>query len=338
MGHKIYPLQGGEEEGGCGRPFLVEKQSHRKERKTMHDIIIVGAGTAGLSAAIYGLRAGKSVLVLEQASYGGQIINTPEIENYPAIQKISGFEFATNLYNQAKNLGAEFAFEKVEGIEDKGQFKEVKTKDKSYEGKTVILATGAKNRSLGVEKEEELVGKGISYCATCDGMFYRGKVVAVNGGGNTAVEDATFLSDYVQKVYVIHRRDEFRADKAEVDRLVAKPNVELVLNSTVKRLESDASGLTGVVVANKDGEERTLKVDGLFVAIGQAPDNQAFSDLVELDGKGYISAGESTLTKTPGIFTAGDCRTKAIRQLATAASDGAVAGLAAVSYINEKGL
>ena len=304
----------------------------------MHDIIIVGAGTAGLSAAIYGLRAGKSVLVLEQASYGGQIINTPEIENYPAIQKISGFEFATNLYNQAKNLGAEFAFEKVEGIEDKGQFKEVKTKDKSYEGKTVILATGAKNRSLGVEKEEELVGKGISYCATCDGMFYRGKVVAVNGGGNTAVEDATFLSDYVQKVYVIHRRDEFRADKAEVDRLVAKPNVELVLNSTVKRLESDASGLTGVVVANKDGEERTLKVDGLFVAIGQAPDNQAFSDLVELDGKGYISAGESTLTKTPGIFTAGDCRPKAIRQLSTAASDGAVAGLAAVSYINEKGL
>lgn len=304
----------------------------------MHDIIIVGAGTAGLSAAIYGLRAGKSVLVLEQASYGGQIINTPEIENYPAIQKISGFEFATNLYNQAKNLGAEFAFEKVEGIEDKGQFKEVKTKDKSYEGKAVILATGAKNRSLGVEKEEELVGKGISYCATCDGMFYRGKVVAVNGGGNTAVEDATFLSDYVEKVYVIHRRDEFRADKAEVDRLTAKPNVELVLNSTVKTLESDASGLTGVVVANKDGEERTLKVDGLFVAIGQAPDNQAFSDLVELDGKGYISAGESTLTKTPGIFTAGDCRTKAIRQLATAASDGAVAGLAAVSYINEKGL
>ena len=338
MGHKIYPSQGGEEEGDCGRPFLVEKQSHRKERKTMHDIIIVGAGTAGLSAAIYGLRAGKSVLVFEQFSYGGQIFNTPEIENYPAIQKISGFEFATNLYNQAKNLGAEFAFEKVEGIEDKGQFKEVKTKDKSYEGKTVILATGAKNRSLGVEKEEELVGKGISYCATCDGMFYRGKVVAVNGGGNTAVEDATFLSDYVEKVYVIHRRDEFRADKAEVDRLVAKPNVELVLNSTVKRLESDASGLTGVVVANKDGEERTLKVDGLFVAIGQAPDNQAFSDLVELDGKGYISAGESTLTKTPGIFTAGDCRTKAIRQLATAASDGAVAGLAAVSYINEKGL
>ena len=304
----------------------------------MHDIIIVGAGTAGLSAAIYGLRAGKSVLVLEQASYGGQIINTPEIENYPAIQKISGFEFATNLYNQAKNLGAEFAFEKVEGIEDKGQFKEVKTKDKSYEGKTVILATGAKNRSLGVEKEEELVGKGVSYCATCDGMFYRGKVVAVNGGGNTAVEDATFLSDYVEKVYVIHRRDEFRADKAEVDRLVSKPNVELVLNSTVKTLESDASGLTGLVVVNKNGEERSLKVDGLFVAIGQAPDNQAFSDLVELDGKGYISAGESTLTKTPGIFTAGDCRTKAIRQLATAASDGAVAGLAAVSYINEKGL
>ena len=304
----------------------------------MYDIVVVGAGTAGLSAAIYGVRAGKSVLVLEGASYGGQIINTPEIENYPAIKKTSGFEFATDLFNQAKDLGAEVKYEKVVGISLEGNIKKVKTEKEIYDAKSVILATGAKNRPLGLPNEKKLVGSGISYCATCDGMFYRGKVVAVNGGGNTAVEDATFLSDYVQKVYVIHRRDEFRADKAEVDRLVAKPNVELVLNSTVKRLESDASGLTGVVVANKDGEERTLKVDGLFVAIGQAPDNQAFSELVELDGKGYISAGESTLTKTPGIFTAGDCRTKAIRQLATAASDGAVAGLAAVSYINEKGL
>lgn len=300
----------------------------------MFDLIIVGAGTAGLSAAIYGVRAGKSVLVLEGAAYGGQIINTPEIENYPGIKKISGFEFATNLYNQAKELGAEIRFEKVLSVQEKNGHKIVVTKDKEYEAKAVILATGAKNRNLGIEKEQELVGKGVSYCATCDGMFYRGKVVAVNGGGNTAVEDATFLSEYVEKVYVIHRRDSFRADKAEVDRLVARKNVELVLNSTIKALESDASGLTGILVVDKDGKERQIQVDGLFVAIGQAPDNEAFRNEVDLDGKGYISAGEDCSTKTAGIFTAGDCRTKAVRQLATAASDGAVAALAAVNYIN----
>lgn len=300
----------------------------------MFDLIIVGAGTAGLSAAIYGVRAGKSVLVLEGAAYGGQIINTPEIENYPGIKKISGFEFATNLYNQAKDLGAEIRFEKVLSVQEKNGHKIVVTKDKEYEAKAVILATGAKNRNLGIEKEQELVGKGVSYCATCDGMFYRGKVVAVNGGGNTAVEDATFLSEYVEKVYVIHRRDSFRADKAEVDRLVARKNVELVLNSTIKALESDASGLTGILVVDKDGKERRIQVDGLFVAIGQAPDNEAFRNEVDLDSKGYISAGEDCSTKTEGIFTAGDCRTKAVRQLATAASDGAVAALAAVNYIN----
>ena len=300
----------------------------------MFDLIIVGAGTAGLSAAIYGVRAGKSVLVLEGAAYGGQIINTPEIENYPGIKKISGFEFATNLYNQAKELGAEIRFEKVLSVQEKNGRKIVVTKDKEYEAKAVILATGAKNRNLGIEKEQELVGKGVSYCATCDGMFYRGKLVAVNGGGNTAVEDATFLSEYVEKVYVIHRRDSFRADKAEVDRLVAKKNVELVLNSTIKALESDASGLTGILVVDKDGKERQIQVDGLFVAIGQAPDNEAFRNEVDLDSKVYISAGEDCSTKTAGIFTAGDCRTKAVRQLATAASDGAVAALAAVNYIN----
>ena len=300
----------------------------------MFDLIIVGAGTAGLSAAIYGVRAGKSVLVLEGAAYGGQIINTPEIENYPGIKKISGFEFATNLYNQAKELGAEIRFEKVLSVQEKNGHKVVVTKDKECEAKAVILATGAKNRNLGIEKEQELVGKGVSYCATCDGMFYRGKLVAVNGGGNTAVEDATFLSEYVEKVYVIHRRDSFRADKAEVDRLVAKKNVELVLNSTIKALESNASGLTGILVVDKDGKERRIQVDGLFVAIGQAPDNEAFRNEVDLDSKGYISAGEDCSTKTAGIFTAGDCRTKAVRQLATAASDGAVAALAAVNYIN----
>ena len=301
----------------------------------MFDLVIIGAGTAGLSAAIYGLRAGKSVLVLEASTYGGQIINTPEIENYPAIQKISGFEFATNLYKQAKDLGADIRIEKAVAIKEDGKYKVVETKNNVYQAKTVIIATGAKNRTLGIDKEEELVGKGVSYCATCDGMFYRGKVVAVNGGGNTAVEDAAFLSGYVEKVYVIHRREEFRADKAEVDRLIAKPNVELVLNSTIKELKSDESGLTGIVVVNKDGEDREIQLDGLFVAIGQVPDNGAFAGLVDLDSKGYVSAGENTLTRTAGIFTAGDCRTKEVRQLTTAASDGAVAALAAVNYIHE---
>ena len=304
----------------------------------MYDIVVVGAGTAGLSAAIYGVRAGKSVLVLEGASYGGQIINTPEIENYPAIKKTSGFEFATDLFNQAKDLGAEVKYEKVTGISLEGNIKKVKTDKGDYDAKSVILATGAKNRPLGLPNEKKLVGSGVSYCATCDGMFYRGKVVAVNGGGNTAVEDATFLSAYVEKVYVVHRRDAFRADKAEVDRLTSKPNVELVLNSTIKALESDDTGLTGIVVVNKDGVEREIKLDGLFVAIGQAPDNAAFQDIVKLDGKGYIEAGEDSLTETEGVFTAGDCRTKAVRQLATAASDGAVAALAAVNYMNSHNL
>lgn len=304
----------------------------------MYDLVIIGAGTAGLSAAIYGLRAGKSVLLLEASTYGGQIINTPEIENYPAIQKISGYAFATNLYNQAKGLGAEIRIEKALSVETEGQFKRVKTKDNAYQAKAVILATGAKNRVLGLEKEEALVGRGVSYCATCDGMFYRGKVVAVNGGGNTAVEDATFLSEYVKKVYLIHRREEFRADKAEVDRLKQKSNVEFVLHSTIKALESDDSGLCGILLTDKEGNEREIKVDGLFVAIGQAPDNAAFANIVDLDSKGYVEAGEDTLTRTEGIFTAGDCRTKTVRQLTTAASDGAVAALAAVNYIHEKKL
>ena len=301
----------------------------------MYDIIIVGAGTAGLSAAIYGVRAGKSVLVLEAASYGGQIVNTPDIENYPGIAHISGFDFATGLYNQAKDLGAEIRFEKVIGIEAEGAGKRVETGSGSYEARAVILATGAKNRPLGLPNEQELVGSGVSYCATCDGMFFRNRTVAVNGGGNTALEDAQFLANYCEKVYLIHRRDAFRADVKEVERLRAKDNVEFVLDSVITALESDASGLRAIRVKNqKSGGERELRVDGLFVAIGQSPDNAAFARLVKLDPKGYIEAGESCRTEAAGIFTAGDCRTKSVRQLATAAADGAVAALAAVNYID----
>lgn len=300
----------------------------------MYDIIIIGAGPAGLSAAIYARRSGKRVLVLEEKTYGGQIVNTPNIENYPGIAHISGFEFATNLYNQAKDFGAEFKFEKAVGIEDREDSKLVKTPKDEYEAKAVIIATGAKNRKLGIDNEDSLVGKGISYCATCDGMFFRDKNVAVNGGGNTAVEDAMFLSNYCNKVYIIHRRDEFRADDKDVERLKEKDNVELVLDSTVSEILSDTDEagnehVSGVKVKNKNtGDERVLDVNGLFIAIGQVPDNEDFKDIVELEN-GYVKALEDCKTDTQGIYVAGDCRTKSVRQLATAAADGAIAAIAA---------
>lgn len=299
----------------------------------MTDIIIVGAGTAGLSAAIYGVRAGKSVLVFEGEVYGGQIINTPEIENYPGIKKISGYEFATALYEQATELGAQVKFEKVIGIEDHGQEKTVITDQGSYPCKSIILATGAKNRPLGIAREVELVGAGISYCATCDGAFFRGKEVAVNGGGNTALEDALYLSNFCKKVYLIHRRDAFRGEEKQLQALKKKENVELVLNSTIKEILGE-DRLSGVIVTDKiSGLDREITVDGLFVAIGQTPENMAFASQVELDEKGYISAQENCKTKSEGIFVAGDCRTKNVRQLATAASDGAIAALAACEYL-----
>ena len=300
-----------------------------------YDIVVVGAGPSGLSAAIYGVRAGKSVLVLEALTHGGQIVNTPEIENYPGIKNISGFEFAQGLYEQAVALGAIVKYEKVNSIEVQDNTKLVKTAKEIYEAKAVILATGAKNRSLGLEREDSLLGLGISYCATCDGAFYRGRDVAVAGGGNTAIEDATFLANYCNKVYVIHRRDSFRAEDALVKALKTKENVEFVLDSNIKELIG-TDGLEAVVVENKNNKEsRKIEVAGLFVAIGQKPENNEFSSVVNLDDAGYILGGEDTKTNVSGIFVAGDTRTKAVRQLATAAGDGAVAGLGAAAYIDQ---
>lgn len=299
----------------------------------MYDIVVVGAGTAGLSAAIYITRAGSSVLVLEATAYGGQIINTPEIENYPAIKHISGFEFATQLYEQAKSLGAEIKYEKVTGIDADSNIKKVFTNKGEYECKAIILATGAKNRPLGLEGEKELVGAGISYCATCDGAFFRNRVVAVAGGGNTAIEDAIFLSNYCEKVYVVHRRDEFRAEEANVAALKQRDNVEFVLNANITKLIGEGE-LKAIEVEDKfSNEKRVIEIAGLFVAIGQMPENQAFENYVNLDKSGYIVALEDCHTNAKGVFTAGDCRTKTVRQLATAAADGAVAGLAACEYI-----
>ena len=300
----------------------------------MKDVIIIGAGPAGLTAAVYALRAGKSVLLLEAKQYGGQIVNTPDIENYPAVPHISGYEYAENLYQQAKSFGAELVFETAVGIEDRNDHKVVTAASgRSYEGKTVIVATGAKNRPMDLPREEDLIGRGVSYCATCDGMFFRKKDVAVFGGGNTALSDALFLSNYCNHVYLIHRRDAFRGSASDVEKLKERENVTFVLNSTVTKLIGEPI-LSAIEVTDKvTGETKEIPVAGLFVAIGQMPDNEAFREILDLDEKGYISATESCRTKTPGVFTAGDCRTKEVRQLATAVSDGAVAGLAAAEYL-----
>lgn len=299
----------------------------------MADIIIVGAGPAGLSAAIYARRAGMDTVLYEGEMYGGQIVNTPEVENYPAIAKISGFDFAQDLYNQAMNLGAVLEFDRVASIAKTDSGFEVTLDSGSKNtAKAVILAVGASNRHLGIAREDEFLGKGISYCATCDGAFYKEKTVAVNGGGNTAVEDAIYLAGIVSKVYLIHRRNEFRADDVLVEAAKKLPNIEIVTPYSIESLLGEPK-LSGVELTNKeDGSKKTIDVDGLFVAIGQEPKTADFKDLVTLAG-GYVDAGENCKTNVEGIFVAGDCRTKKVRQLTTACSDGAVAALAAIDYI-----
>lgn len=299
----------------------------------MYDIIIVGAGTAGLSAAIYGVRAGKKVVVLEGTMYGGQIVNTPEVENYPGIKKVSGFDFATGLYEQALELGAEIVLDKVKQISKDSHFYNVECESENLKGKTVILATGSKNRKLGLDGEEEFIGKGISYCATCDGMFYRDKVVAVAGGGNSAVEEAGFLSNYCKKVYVIHRRNEFRAEEHLVNELKEKSNIEFVMDTVITDIKGSNKLETIDIHNEKKDQKFNLAIDGLFVAVGREPENHSFAGLVQLDDFGYIIAGEDCKSSHEGVFAAGDCRTKKVRQLTTAAADGAVAALAACELL-----
>lgn len=301
--------------------------------KNIYDIIIIGSGTAGLTAAIYGARAGKRILVLEAKAYGGQIIETAEIENYPGIKNVSGYEFAENLFNQATDLGVEIVFEQVTKVVLEDNLKKVVTDDNEYTGVILIIASGLKKRKLGIEREEELTGKGVSYCATCDGAFYRDKVTAVNGGGNTAVSEALYLSDICSKVYLIHRRDTFRAEEGLVEKAKQKANIEILFNSEITGLHGDEH-LSEITVINKEtDEENNLSVDGVFVCIGQLPQNDYLNGLVELDDYGYINAGEDCTTNVKGIFAAGDCRTKNIRQLVTAASDGAVAAVQACEMI-----
>lgn len=302
----------------------------------MLDLIIVGAGTAGLSAAIYATRAGLSTLVIERAMYGGQITVSPEVDNYPGIPHTSGAELAQSMYQQAEDLGAQFAFETVESVEEEGGVYTVRTDAGTHTAPALILATGAQNRPLGLAEEQSFTGRGVSYCATCDGMFFKDRPVAVVGGGNTALEDAEVLAGICSTVYLVHRRDQFRGEHAQVERLRTHSNVEFVLDSVVTALEGE-NKLTAAVVENcKTGEVRRLEVDGLFVAVGQIPQNQPFAHLAETDAQGYIKAGEDCRTSRPGLFVAGDGRTKTVRQLVTAAADGAVAALGAAEYLRSR--
>lgn len=301
----------------------------------MYDIIIIGAGPAGLTSAIYAVRANKKVLVLEAKAYGGQIINASRVDNYPGMPHVSGYEFATELYNQTVELGAEVKFEKVVDINTSDKIKIVETSDNEYSCKAIIVATGADKRKLGIDREEELMGKGVSYCATCDGMFFKNKDVAVIGGGNAAISDTNYLSTICNKVYLIHRRKEFRADESEIENLKKSSNVEFVLDSNVTKLNG-LDSLESIEVTDKENNKRQLNVGALFIAVGQVPETGNIVKNINTIDSGYIIAGEDMKTNLEGVFVAGDVRNKTLRQLTTAVSDGSLAAVAACNYINGK--
>ena len=300
----------------------------------MYDIIIIGGGPAGLTAALYARRADKNVLVIEKETFGGQITFSPKVENIPGFLELSGNEFAEKLVDQVVNQGADFESCEVQKIVD-GEIKTVLTDSGDFETKAVIIATGAKHRTLGLPREEELIGEGISFCAVCDGAFYRNKTVAVVGGGNSALQEAILLSDLAKKVYVIQNLDYLTGEQKLQEQLRSKENVEIICGTVLSGYKSNGSDIVGVTVKSEnDGAESEISIDGVFLAVGLVPQNDCFADVIELDERGYALADETCKTKSKGIFTAGDCRTKRIRQVATAAADGAVAALAACDYID----
>lgn len=298
----------------------------------MYDLIIVGGGPAGLTAALYARRANKNVLVIEKETFGGQITFSPKVENIPGFISLTGNEFAEKLVEQVLEQGAEVEMTEVLEIKD-GDVKTVVTEDGEFESKAVIIATGAKHRMLGLPEEEKYVGEGISFCAVCDGAFYKDKVVGVVGGGNSALQEALLLSDLAKKVYVIQNLDFLTGEKKLSDQLYAKENVEVILGTVVDSYVGDGE-LKGIVIKNAKDEKTELSLDGLFIAIGLIPQNEAFGNVIALDERGYADANENCTTKSDGIFVAGDCRSKRIRQVTTAAADGAIAALAACDYID----
>ena len=302
----------------------------------VYDVIVVGGGAAGMTAALYAQRNGKKALVIEKAGFGGQITHSPKVENYPGTLSMSGNEFADRMLEQILAQGAEIEFETVCGVEDGGNVKTVLTEEGSrFEGKTVILATGVKHRMLGLPGENELVGEGISFCAVCDGDFYTGQTVCVAGGGNSALQEAILLSGKCAQVIMLQDLPEFTGEKKLQEILFARDNVKKYTGVKITALETEGGALRGVTVEPQaGGEKQTIACDGLFVAIGLIPENEAFRPLADLNAWGYFDSGENCETKTPGVFVAGDCRSKSVRQLTTAAGDGATAALAACRYID----
>ena len=300
----------------------------------MYDLIVIGAGPAGLTAAIYARRAGKSVLVLEKETFGGQITYSPKVENYPGFQTLSGTELADRMTDQMLALGADAEPAAVVGIRDAGYTKYVMTDTGEYEAKSVIIATGSRHRRLGLPREEELIGHGISYCAVCDGSFYAGRTVAVIGGGNTALQETMMLSEICRHVYVVQNLPKLTGEGRLCEAVAARPNVTVLYSTVVEEFlgEKEIEGL--MLRKTEDNTQASIAVDGVFVAIGQVPENEAFSDIVKLNERGYILSDEHCMTDRAGIFVAGDCRTKEVRQVTTATADGAVAALAAVRYLD----
>ncbi len=295
-----------------------------------YDIIIIGGGPAGLTAAIYARRANKSVLVMEKGSFGGQITSSPKVENIPGFLSVSGNEFAEKLMEQAMELGAEVECIEVLSVED-GEIKKVITDEGDYFAKAVIIATGTKHRLLGIDREEDFIGNGISFCAVCDGAFYAGKTVAVIGGGNSALQEAILLSQGCERVYLVQNLDYFTGEEKLIEEMRSTENIVPITGALVAEILGD-SELRGIKI--KRGEEyEEIAVDGMFTAIGLIPQNEIFADLIKLNSYGYVDSDEGCLTSAEGIFVAGDCRSKRIRQVATAASDGAVAALAACDYL-----
>lgn len=301
-----------------------------------YDIVVVGGGPAGMTAALYAIRAGRSVLLLEGGSFGGQIVNSQLVENYPGTPDVGGWELADRMLGQLRALDAETLNARAIGVEKTDAGFLVHTDSKGdFEASAVILATGVGHRKLGVAGEAELIGRGVSFCATCDGMFFRRREVAVVGGGNTAVQDALVLAEFCARVYLIHRREGFRAEDRLVERMRKNERIELITDTVVEAMHGEGR-LESLTLRNlKSGETRELAVAGVFEAIGNLPQNAAFADLVELDDEGYILADSDCRTSCEGIFAAGDCRQKRVRQLTTAAADGTVAALAAVEYLEE---
>lgn len=300
----------------------------------MYDLLIIGSGPAGLGAAIYGVRAGLNLAVIDRSSIsGGQVLTTYEVDNYLGMPGISGSDISERFREHADKLGVSFLTADVESVEDLGEKKIIHTDEGDFEAKTVILATGATHAMLGVEGEMKLAGMGVSYCATCDGAFFRGRTVAVVGGGDVAVEDAIFLAGICKKVYLIHRRDELRAADSLQKKLMSLPNVEMLWNSEVSKIQGEDMVESLVLHQNQTQEERILEVNGVFIAVGILPNTEKFQGLADMDEKGYILADEGCVTSAPGIFAAGDIRKKALRQIITAVADGANAVNSVQSYL-----